>query len=260
MVSKNSVGFLGAFKFLFIRALKQSTRPIMALLPSFFMPFFFFIVNSAGFHQLVNLPGFTASSYLAFYAPVALLMAVFFTSGDAGFELMLDITSGYFEKLLLTPIPRLAILLPRIVAMGLRACIQAALILILLLLFGAPFHGGFVGGALLFGLIMLFAMGWSGIGLTLAALTKNPRILQSTFILIFPLTFITTAQLPKELLSGWYKIAVSINPITFVLEGVRSIMNSGVSAQPIINAYLVVFGLIAVTMTTSIWAFRKTIR
>lgn len=257
-MKENKTKFYKVFGHLFMRALKQSTRPLAAILPSFFMPFFFFIVNSAGFQRIVDLPGFDSSSYLSFYAPVALLMAVFFTSGDAGFELMLDITSGYFEKLLLTPTNRLAILLPRIVAMGLRAMAQAAIMLILLLLFGASFKGGAIGIVLVFLLVMLFGMGWSGIGLTMAALTKNPRVLQSSFILVFPLTFMTTAQLPLNLLSGWYKVAVQINPITQILEGVRAIMTDGaVYSHQVLNAFIVVIALIVITATSAIISFRR---
>ena len=249
--------FSSAFKLLFVRALKQSTRPIAALLPSFFMPFFFFVVNSAGFKKVASLPGFPADNYLAFYAPVALLMAVFFTSGDAGFEMMLDITSGYFEKLLLAPVPRYAILLPRIAAMAVRAIIQAIIMLIILRIFGAPYDAGLGGTLLLFGLVAIFAMGWCGIGLTLAALSKNPRVLQSVFILTFPLTFITTAQLPLNLLSGWYKVAVISNPVTYVLEGARSIMVTGLDPGKVFTAYLVAFAFMALTSTTALLAFRK---
>ncbi|MDH4358495.1 MAG: ABC transporter permease [Candidatus Berkelbacteria bacterium] len=252
--------FFRTFSYLFIRAIKQAIRPLIAILPSFFMPLFFFIVYSYAFTNISNLPGFGGSSYLAFYSPVALLMAVFFTSGDAGFELMLDITSGYFEKLLLAPIPRLAILLPRIVAMGLRALAQSIVMLILLFLFGAPLKGGIVGILLIFGLVIIFGMGWSGIGLTLAALTKNPRVLQTSFIFTFPLTFITTAQLPKELLTGWYKVAVTINPLTYILEGVRGIMTQGVDWHQVAVSYLVAFLILVVTSASSIWAFKRMVR
>lgn len=251
------ISFTHAFKLLFIRALKQSTRPLAALLPSFFMPFFFFIVNSAGFQNVAKLPGFAAENYLAFYAPVALMMAVFFTSGDAGFEMMLDITSGYFEKLLLAPVPRYALLLPRIAAMAVRAIIQAIIMLIVLRLFGAPYRAGFMGTVVLLGLVALFAMGWSGIGLTLAALSRNPRVLQSTFVLTFPLTFVTTAQLPLNMLSGPYRIAVLCNPITYILEAARSIMVDGMDIQKVVVGYSVAIIFLAFTSTTSILAFRK---
>lgn len=249
--------FFHSFNLLFMRALKQSTRPLAALLPSFFMPFFFFVVNSAGFKSVAKLPGFAGGNYLAFYAPVALFMAVFFSSGDAGFEMMLDITSGYFEKLLLTPVPRYAILMPRIVAMAVRAIVQSLIMLVILLAFGAPYHAGFGGTLLLFGLVAVFAMGWSGVGLTFAALTRNPRLLQSAFILTFPLTFVTTAQLPLNLLSGWYKTAVLLNPVTYVLEGVRSIMVTGFDPAKVLTAYIVAFAFLALTSTTALLAFRK---
>lgn len=251
------ISFTRAFNLLFIRALKQATRPLAALLPSFFMPFFFFVVNSAGFKTVANMPGFTGGNYLAFYAPVALMMTVFFTSGDAGFEMMLDITSGYFEKLLLTPTPRYAILLPRIVAMSVRSMVQAVIMLALLRVFGAPYHAGIVGTVLLFGLVALFAMGWSGIGLTLAALSRNPRVLQSTFVLTFPLTFVTTAQLPLNMLSGWYKVAVQLNPITYILEGMRSIMVAGIDPKTVAIAYVVALVFLTFTSMTSLLAFRK---
>lgn len=254
------IPFLHAFKLLFVRALKQATRPIAALLPSFFMPFFFFVVNSAGFKSVAKLPGFTGNDYLAFYAPVALFMAVFFSSGDAGFEMMLDITSGYFEKLMLAPVSRYALLLPRIAAMGVRAAAQALIMLIILLLFGAPYHAGIGGTLLLFGLVALFGMAWSGVGLTLAALTHNPRLLQSAFILTFPLTFVTTAQLPMNLLSGWYRTAVLLNPVTYVLEGVRSIMVTGFDPIKVLTAYVVALAFLAVTSTTSVLSFRKLAR
>jgi len=251
------ISFTHAFKLLFIRALKQTTRPIAALLPSFFMPFFFFVVNSAGFKSVAKLPGFTGSNYLAFYAPVALLMAVFFTSGDAGFEMMLDITSGYFEKLLLTPVPRYAILLPRIAAMAVRAMAQALIMLLLLRAFGAPYHGGFVGTILLFGLVAIFSMGWAGIGLTLAALSRSPRVLQSTFVLTFPLTFVTTAQLPLNLLPHGYRIAVLMNPVTYILEGARSIMLTGPDPAKVTTAYIVALAFMALTSASSLLSFRK---
>lgn len=251
------ITFTHAFNLLFIRALKQATRPMAALLPSFFMPFFFFVVNSAGFQNVAKLPGFTGENYVAFYAPVALMMAVFFTSGDAGFEMMLDITSGYFEKLLLTPVPRYALLLPRIVAMAVRAIIQAMIMLLVLRAFGAPYRAGLAGTLLLFGLVAIFAMGWSGIGLTMAALSRNPRVLQSTFVLTFPLTFVTTAQLPMNLLSGGYKVAVMANPITYILEAARSIMVDGMDPAKVLLGYVVALAFLALTSTMSVLSFRK---
>ena len=65
---------LNEIGYLFVRGLKQSTRPTAALIPSLFMPAFFFIISSAAFSSVANLPGFNSSSYLQFYAPAAILI------------------------------------------------------------------------------------------------------------------------------------------------------------------------------------------
>src|SRR3989338_6330410 len=196
-------------------------------MPELLMPVFFFIVNSAGFQAVVDIPGFTAESYLAFYAPVALLMGIFFSSGSTGIEVVTDISTGYMDRMFLTPVRRISIVLGKLLSTGVRAIIQATLMLIVLVAFGAPFSGGIVGLLALYFIAFVFGMGWSAIGMTLAFLTQNPRTVQSSFILFFPFTFVTTSQLPINLLDGIYRDIVLINPVTYLLEGIREIMLIG---------------------------------
>ncbi|MBI3660499.1 ABC transporter permease, partial [Candidatus Acetothermia bacterium] len=109
-------------------------------------------------------------------------------------------------------------------------------------------------------LAFIFGMAWSGIGLTLAFLTKNPRIVQSSFVFFIPFSFITTSQLPLPLLSGWYKTAVMINPVTYVLEGMRALMLNGVGPETVGTIAVgflaaALFGL--VTLGAALFAFRR---
>ncbi|HEV2473015.1 MAG TPA: ABC transporter permease [Chthonomonadales bacterium] len=189
--------------YLFVRGLKQSMRPTAALIPSLFMPAFFFIINSAAFSGLTGrLHGFT-STYLQFYAPVAILMAIFFSSGDAGIDLVVDITSGYFDKLLIAPIHHVAIIIGKLLAVGLRAAVQATIVIAIIVLAGGRLATGLPGLLVLLLLGALFGMAWSAIGMSIALNTRNQRATQSSFILFFPFTFITTSQLPLPLLHGW---------------------------------------------------------
>ena len=110
--------FLEQTGFLFVRGLKQSLRPWPALIPSFVLPLFFLVVYAGAFANLQKLPGFDAGSYLIFYAPVAILQAIFFSSGDAGIDLVVDITSGYFDRLKIAPIHPMSFLLGKLLAVG----------------------------------------------------------------------------------------------------------------------------------------------
>ncbi len=245
--------------YLFIRAFKQSLRPYVALVPEFVVPIFFFLINSAAFQRAVEIPGFSAESYLAFYAPVALLTAIFFTTGSTGIEVVTDISNGYMDRLFVAPVHRISIVLGKLLSVGARAAIQTIIMLIFLVIWGAPFVAGLEGVLMLLGLAFLFGMAWSGIGLTLAFLTKNPRIVQSSFIFFFPFSFVTTSQLPLDLLDGWYKQAVLLNPVTYILEAMRALMLRGyvsLTASTIDIGFVaaILFGL--VTLTAAFFSFR----
>jgi ABC-2 type transport system permease protein len=246
--------------YLFVRGLKQSLRPLPALIPSLFLPAFFLIVFSSAFTQLKNLPGFTAENYLVFYAPVAILQSIFFSSGDAGIDLVVDITSGYFDKLMIAPIRHISILLGKLLAVGLRAAVQSSIVIVIILLMGGKIVTGFPGYLTILALGAFFGMAWSGIGMTIAMMTKNQRATQSAFILFFPFTFITTAQLPLHLLTGWYKVAVQINPVTYILEAFRALSNTGWDSMVIGKGFLAAAGVAICTLTSALLAFRRVTR
>jgi len=244
---------------LFVRGFKQSTRPYPALLPEFLMPFFFFIINSAAFQRVVDLPGFSHSTYLQFYAPVALLTAIFVSSGSTGLELVTDISTGYMDRLFLAPVNRWYIVFAKLAAVGVKSASLVAFMMILFTFFGASFQGGIFGILLVFIFAFIFAMGWAGIGLSLAFITKNPRVVQSSFIFFFPFSFITTSQLPLNLLQGWYKIAVQINPVTYVLEGIRSVLIKGQIGGTVFLGLIVAIVFAFVTLSIATWAFKRSV-
>ena len=244
--------------YLFVRGLKQSLRPTAALLPSLLMPAFFLLVFTQGFAAVGA--SLTGGSYLVFYAPVAILQAIFFSSGDAGIDMVVDITSGYFDKLLIAPINHASIIVGKLFGVAVRAAVQAGIVIIILLLIGIHFATGFAGILLILLLGALFGMAWSGIGLTIALLTKNQRTTQSSFLLFFPFTFITTAQLPLSYLHGWYKVAVEINPVTNVLEAVRTLATVGWQWDIISRGFWTALVVGIITITAALLSFRRVVR
>ncbi len=243
--------------YLFVRGLKQSTRPRAALIPSLFMPCFFFIITSAAFSSVAKLPGFTATSYLQFYAPAAILMSIFFSSGDAGIDLVVDITSGYLDKLMIAPIHHIAIIVGKLFGVGVRSSIQTTLVIALILIAGGRITTGILGLLTILLLGALFGIAWSAIGMSIALLTRNQRATQSSFILFFPFTFITTSQMPLNLLHGWYHTAVQINPVTYVLEAIRTLTNVGWESGPILTGFVVALATGVFTIGLAMRSFQR---
>ncbi len=252
--------FLSDWYYLAIRNVKQIWRPLMALLPSLFIPMLFFVVNSLAFKNVSLLPGFPAESYLLFQAPVAMFMAIFFSSGNAGIELVMDISSGYFNKLAIMPINKLAIIFGKLTEVAVQSLMQGVIVLLLLLAVGVRFETGFWGVLAAFGILMLFAMAWSCIGMISALRTKNPRLVQSLFVLFFPFLYITTAQMPKEFLPEFYARLTTYNPVTYIIEGVRALVIEGWGDPAILEGFLVALALCAVMITLTLLSFKKVLK
>ena len=252
--------FFSDWYYLSIRNIKLIWRPLMALLPPFFMPIFFFAVNSLSLSALAQVPGFPDVSYKDFIAPVAMFTAIFFSAGNAGIELVQDIQSGYFKKLIIMPINRLAIVLAKLTEVAVQALGQGLVMLILLLLWGVHFKTGFLGILTIFAILGIFAMAWSCISMIFALRTQNARLVQSMFILVFPLLYLTTSQAPKSLLPHTFGVITSYNPVTYIIEGIRTLTINGWGGPDVGYAFLAAGGMFLVFVIFTMLSFRKALK
>ncbi|MEX0594486.1 MAG: ABC transporter permease [Patescibacteria group bacterium] len=252
--------FFSDWYYLSIRNIKLIWRPLLALLPPFFMPIFFFAVNSLSLSALAQVPGFPDVSYKDFIAPVAIFTAIFFSAGNAGIELVQDIQSGYFKKLIIMPINRLAIVLAKLTEIAVQSLGQGIVMLILLLAWGVTIKAGFLGVLAIFGILMLFAMAWSCIGMIFALRTQNARLVQSMFILVFPLLYLTTSQSPRELLPATFARVTDFNPVTYIIEGIRALVLQGWGSPAIWEAFLAAGGMFVVFVTLTVLSFKKALK
>ncbi|MDP3993021.1 MAG: ABC transporter permease [bacterium] len=252
--------FFSDWYYLSIRNIKLIWRPLLALLPPFFMPIFFFAVNSLSLSALAQVPGFPDVSYKDFIAPVAIFTAIFFSAGNAGIELVQDIQSGYFKKLIIMPINRLAIVLAKLTEIAVQSLGQGIIMLILLLLWGVKIQSGFLGVLAIFAILIIFAMAWSCIGMISALRTQNARLVQSLFILVFPLLYLTTSQTPRELLPSTFATITDYNPVTHIIEGIRALVLDGWGNPDIGYAFLAAGGMFVVFVTFTMLSFRKALK
>ena len=252
--------FLSDWYYLSIRSIKQIWRPLLALIPSLFIPIFFFLVNSASLSAFAKVPGFPNVSYRDFVAPIALFTAVFFSAGNAGIELVQDIASGYFKKLMIMPINRLAIILGRLTEVAVQAVFQGLIVLVLLLAVGVRIKTGFVGLLAIFALLILFAMAWSCVSMIFALRTQNARLVQSLFVIVFPFLYLTTSQAPMELLPPTFQVLATYNPVTYIIEGVRALVIDGWGNSAIWQGFAVAGVLFMVLVSLALASFQKTLK
>jgi len=113
-------------------------------------------------------------------------------------------------------------------------------------------------GAVVFVLIAgLFGLAYSGIGMSIALRTGSVQAAQAGFLIFFPLLFLSPAFAPKEVFSGWLEVLATLNPVTYILEGLRSLVLVGWDFEALAYALLSILGLGALTMTLTLLALRS---
>jgi ABC-2 type transport system permease protein len=202
------------------RGLNEILRVPGAAVPGMLAPAIFLLGLTAVFGNLKNLPGYPTDSFMSFMVPVSYLQAAGFTGAATGVNLARDIELGWFDRMLVLPVPRWALLLGTVLSASLRVLLPFTLLTIVALSLGAHWPG--VAGLLLaFAVGMVFAaiMACWGVSLALKFKTQSaaPLMQAGTFILVL----FTAAYAPLELLAGWLHDVASINPVNHVLTAVR---------------------------------------
>jgi ABC-2 type transport system permease protein len=228
------------------RALRAIPRDTESIIPALIVPVFFYVVNMGAFEQFAErgIPGF---DYRAFQLPVAVIFGV--TGISRATTLVLDIQDGYFDRLLLSPVHRLALLLGCMAADLALAAGLTLPVLALGFVTGVRFETGFLGLVVFVLLCALWSLVYAGFPYAIALKTGNPAAVNTSFLIFFPFVFLTTAFLPQEALSGWLSTAADYNPLTYILAGLRSLLTVGWDATALFQALLAIAGVGAVSMT-----------
>ncbi len=223
-----SLNLLAQIALITRRNLTVIFRTPQALIPPLAISVFFLLIYESTLGEAAAyLPGLSGNSYLGFILPLSLVSSALSGSSLAAQNLVRDIESGYFDKLLLTPVSRTALLLGPIIAGGFILGIQALFVIAVGLIMGLESATGLTGLFAVVGLAILLGSGFAGFTVSAALGSGNAAVTQAASFLFFPLTFLTASFVPLELLSGWLEVAARVNPITYVLEAMRSLLNEG---------------------------------
>jgi len=206
------------------RSVRGVFREPEFFIPALITPVFFFVVNVGALQDFAEQSG-AVVDFKAFQLPVAIVFAV--TGVSRASALVTDIQSGYFDRLLLTPIRRPMLLLGLMAADVISIVMLTIPVLLLGLALGVSFQTGVLGMVVFIAYGAMWGLAFAGFPYAIALKTGNPAAVNSSFILFFPFAFLTTSFLPQEALTGWLETIATYNPVTYVLEGLRSLISVG---------------------------------
>ena len=238
------------------RALLRTVRQPGHLFFSLVFPLIFLAMITSGLDRASALPGFPGDSFLAFALAIPFVHGSLFAAINAGVELARDIENGFLNRLALTPASSLALVLGHLLAAVSVCVLQAVVYLAVGLLAGVELAAGIAGAFLLVALAGLVGLAFGAIGTFVALRGGTAEAVQGMFPLLFVAFFLSSMNLPRNLIEAdWFRAVATANPISYVIEAIRSLIILGWDAQALALGFACVGGLVVVALAASAAAF-----
>ena len=245
-------GFVGDVFSVAGRAIRSIKRDPEAVIPALIFPVFFFTVNIGALQDIVEQDG--DIDFKAFQLPVAIIFAV--TGISRAVILVLDIQSGYFDRLAMTPVRRLALLLGLMVSDAVLVAALSILVLIMGFAVGVRFESGILGVIAFVAISLLWSVVYAGFPYAIALKTGNPAAVNTSFLIFLPFVFLSPVFIPLEAMTDWMETVATYNPVTYLLEALRSLVTVGWEWDALARGLISVAGVAVVSFSLALWALR----
>ena len=234
-----------------VRSVLATARKTDRWAPGLIFPLAMAAVYSSQFAKATSLPGFPeVDSFLQFILPATILQGIAFSASNAGTDMAADIETGFFDRLVVSPVARQSIFLGRVGGSAAAAGFQAGVHTAIFFVLGAPIESGPAGALALVLISVVLSVGISGFGLTVALWTGSSEATQAMFPLVFMMVFVSSAFFPTDLMKGWYQTVAEHNPFTLVMNPTRRLVISGWSWGDLSEAvgYSLLVGLVSLSL------------
>ena len=220
------------------RAIRRIVRnPAQMVFPIVF-PLVLLAVNASGLAAATELDGFPADSYLDFALAIPFMQGALFAALNGGQDLARDIEGGFLDRLAMTPLSGAALLAGQLGGALFMGLVSAVLYLLVGLIFGVGIAGGVGGAFVLIALALTISSAFACFGTFVALRAGTGEAVQGFFPLFFVLLFLSSAFFPRDLIEqDWFATIATYNPVSYMVEGIRSLVITGWDTQALAQAF-----------------------
>ena len=220
------------------RSIVRTLRQPAQIVPSISFPLFLLAINAGGLDAATELPGFPTDSYLTFALAIPFIQAGIFAVSGAGADLARDIETGFLNRLSLTPMTGLALVAGQLAGVVVLGLFQAFVFISVGLAAGATLEAGVAGAAVIVALSLMISLAFGAIGVFAAFRFGNGEAVQGLFPVLFVFLFLSSMALPRPLIEQeWFRTIATYNPVSYLLEGIRSLFIDGFDAEALALAF-----------------------
>ena len=239
------------------RSVVRTARQPANVVGPLVFPMLLLAVNSGGLKAETHLPGFPTDSFLAFALAVPFIQGALFATMNAGTDLARDIQTGFLSRLSLTPMRRVALLAGQLGGVVVLGAVQAAVYLSVGLAVGVRPASGPLGVLVLFAFSILVAIGFGALGAYAGLRTGSGEAVQSLFPAFFVFLFLSSMNIPRNLIEiTWFRDVATINPVSYLIECVRSLIITGWDAEALALGFGIALGIALVGLSLASIALR----
>ena len=244
-----------------LRSIRQTFRRPQLLAPIVVFPTILLAIQTGGAGSAVDLPGFPeVQSFLQFMLAGAMMQSLMLAGNSGGIAFAVDIEMGFTDRLFAAPISRFTIVLGRLAGTAALGLFSALWFLALGLIFGAEIESGVWGVLIAIVLVTAAATAVGGIGAAIALRTGSASVVQGLFPLVLVVLFVSSAFFPVDLMIEPAKVIAEYNPMSFIVEGIREPIISGVEASDLLGAVAAILGIFGLGLVLSARALRHRLR
>jgi ABC-2 type transport system permease protein len=246
---------------LFRRSLREGLRnPTVAFLVPTLVPVVMIVLTSQTFGAVVHLPLFPTKSYLSFEVPGIVMLTAMMGAGYSATAMVIDIQSGYLDRLRVLPIPPAAVVLSRLLFDAVRALPGGVLVLTVSVAMGSELRGGLLGAVAILALLALWALAYNGIFYVVGLRTRNAQAPFGMLPIFVPFMFLTTIFSSASMQPRWVRVIAAWNPLTYLIDGARVFVSEPFAWAPVGKALAVCLGLLIATWFAAGRAFAALLR
>ena len=195
------------------RSVVRTLRQPAMVVPSLVFPLLLLSINSSGLESATQLPGFPTDSYFKFALAIPFVQGALFSANSAGTNMASDIESGFLNRLSLTPLRRVALMMGQLTGILALGLIQALTFVAVGLVFGAGIEAGPGGVVVLVALSLTISLAFGCIGAFVALRSGNGESVQGVFPLFFAALFLSSMALPRDLIENdWFQTDRDLEP------------------------------------------------
>lgn len=239
------------------RSTARTLRDPGAVAPALIIPVILFLVVSAGMDAATEIPGFPTDSFATFALTIAFAQGAMVSVANAGQAVATDIETGFMNRLAMTPMRGSALLGAQLTGLLVLALVQAVLFFGVGYAAGARVEAGVGGALVLVSLFLLAIIGFGAFGMFVGLKSGSAQVVQTVAPVMTVFLFLSSVNFPRNLIEKeWFYWITTVNPLSYLVEGMRSVLVTGWDAEALALGYATAGAIIVIML----WASAMTLR